>query len=184
MINNKYPYTDFNEYNLDWIILNMKKLLDYFEQINDFATEQYVQDSIAALKLELENKLVPMIDGKVDRIEYVGFVSEVQQSLYSMAGAIQQLQQQTAANAAAIVNTYNTLKAYIDDAVFNLTMQNPFTGQEEPIQIILNYIANLMRGDALTASEYDAALLTATAYDALDLTAYNYDNYGANYITP
>lgn len=179
---NKYPYTDFNEYNLDWIILTLKKLLDYFESISTYATETYVDDAIAALKLSLENELLPMINSKVDNLAFNQFVSEVQQSLFSIQGAVQQLQQESAANAAAIISTYNTLKAYIDDAVFNLTMINPFTGQQEPMQLILNYIANLMRGDALTATAYDAKLLTATAYDGYQLTAYNYDNYGATYL--
>lgn len=175
-----YPYTDFHELNLDWCIVNIKKLLNYFEGLDELATVKYVDDSIEALREALQ----AAIDLKLNRSDFDTFVYELQISLNSIVNDIHALEHATAQNAQAIIDTYNTLKNYIDSQLIDLKVINPMTGESEPIQLVLNYMANLLRDNALTASEYDGAELTATAYDALQLTAYNYDNYGKDYITP
>ena len=175
-----YPYTDFHELNLDWCIVNIKKLLNYFEGLDELATITYVDESIAALRTALQ----AAIDLKLDKADFNTFVYELQISLNSIVNDIHALEHATSQNAQAIIDTYNTLKAYIDSQLIDLKVINPLTGESEPIQLVLNYMANLLRDNALTATEYDGADLTATAYDALQLTAYNYDNYGKDYITP
>lgn len=175
----KYPYTDFNEFNLDFILREVKRLMEYFEGIQGFATIDYVDEELQ----KLNDKLVLMIGQKLDKATYDTFVIEVSSSLNSMANAIELLEAATAQNARDIVDTYNTLKSYIDSQIYNITVVNPLTGLLQPIQLVLNDMANLLRGDALTAAEYDAYELTASAYDALLLTAYDYDNYGKNYIS-
>ena len=175
-----YPYTDFHELNLDWCIVNIKKLLNYFEGLDELATVKYVDDSIEALRAALQ----AAIDLKLNRSDFDTFVYELQISLNSIVNDIHALEHATAQNAQAIIDTYNTLKNYIDSQLIDLEVINPLTGESEPIQLVLNYMANLLRDNALTAAEYDGADLTATAYDALQLTAYNYDNYGKDYITP
>lgn len=175
-----YPYTDYHELNLDWCINNITKLLNYFEGLDELATVTYVDESIAALRAALQ----AAIDLKLDKTDFDTFVYELQISLNSIVNDINTLERATAANAQAIVDTYNELKAYIDSQLIDLEVVNPMTGETEPIQLVLNYMANLLRDNALTAAEYDGAELTATAYDALQLTAYNYDNYGKDYITP
>lgn len=175
-----YPYTDFHELNLDWCIVNIKKLLNYFEGLDELATVTYVDESIEALRAALQ----AAIDLKLNKTDFDTFVYELQISLNSIVNDINTLERTTAANAQAIIDTYNNLKAYIDSQLIDLEVINPLTGESEPIQLVLNYMANLLRDNALTAAEYDGAELTATAYDALQLTAYNYDNYGKDYITP
>lgn len=178
MFINEYPYTDFNELNLDWILKTVKELSDKIEEYEGFATEDFVIEQINALNSEL----VALINTKVDYDEYTTFVSEVQTSLNSFSSIINTLDTRINENAQAIVDTYNELKAYIDEQVIDLQLINPFTGQSEPAQSVINYMANLMRSDSLTAEEYDNAQLTASAYDLLELTAYMYDNYGKQYI--
>lgn len=175
---NKYPYTNFNEYNLDWIIQQVRTLLDYFERIGEYATMEYVDTEIEKLRVSL----TALIDLKLDKADFDIFVAEVQQSLSTISSIIRDLQIATQENAQAIIDTYNSLKAYIDDQLIELDVINPLTGQQQPIQLVLNYMADLLRADSLTAEEYDEAELTAAAYDALELTAYMYDNYGKNYI--
>lgn len=175
----KYPYTDFNEFNLDFILKEVKTLMEYFDKIQGFATIEYVDDEIKKLR----DYLIPLIDEKVDQADYDTFVYEVRNSLNSMAGVIETLQAATAQNARDIVDTYNTLKAYIDSQIYNITVINPLNGLLQPIQVVLNDMANLLRSDALTAGEYDGYEKTAATYDALLLTAYEYDNYGKLYIS-
>lgn len=174
----KYPMTDFNEYNLDWIISETKRLIAYFEELDEFASKEYVDTEINKLRVELKR----LIDLKVNITDYNVFVHEVRESLLSISGTLETLQSAVAINAQAIVDTYRELKQYIDDQIIDLQVINPMTGVVQPIQIVLNYMADLLRADALSAQEYDRAQLTAAAYDALQLTAYVYDNYGKNYI--
>ena len=179
MFINEYPYTDFNELNLDWILKTVRELQEKVIVIDDYATKSYVTEQLT----ELENKLVAMIELKLDKTEFNDFVSEIEMSLDSIAGAISQLQIDVANNAQAIIDTYNTLKDYIDSQLIDLQVINPFTGQTQDLQDVLNYMSNMMRDDSLTAEEYDNAQLTASAYDALQLTAYEYDNHGKQYIS-
>ena len=163
----------------------VNELIDYFNGQEAFATETWVLEQIAACKAELVARLDEMdalIDTKLDKATFNNFVTELQISINSMAGQIRSLEEATAQNAAAIIETYNSLKRYIDDQLIDLEVINPMTGIIQPIQLVLNYMADLLRTDSLTAGEYDAAELTAAAYDALQLTAYTYDNYGKNYI--
>ena len=36
LFNNEYPYTDFHELNLSWVIKKVKELLDYMKQIDEW----------------------------------------------------------------------------------------------------------------------------------------------------
>ena len=178
-----YPYTDFHELNLDWCIENIKKLLNYFEGLDELATITYVDTEIAKAKAACEAMIADLEERKLDKTTFDTFVYEVQQSLNSIVNDVNVLERATAANAQAIIDTYNELKEYIDSQLIELEVVNPLTGNVQPIQLVLNYMADLLRADSLTAQEYDAAELTAAAYDALQLTAYTYDNYGKNYIS-
>ena len=81
-----------------------------------------------------------------------------------------------------VFSTKEKAEEYIDSQLIELEVINPLTGNKQPIQQVLNYMADLLRSESLTAQEYDQALLTAQDYDNLQLTAYVYDNYGKNYI--
>ena len=89
-----------------------------------------------------------------------------------------------------INNNYNILKDYIDynDSILNdkidnisttgIMAYNPTNGLLEPLQKVLNDIAQATNKDGLTASEFDALELTATAFDAYQITAYEFDAEG------
>ena len=91
---------------------------------------------------------------------------------------------------AIINNNFNTLKNYIDininrleEKVDNISTTgimayNPTNGLLEPLQKVLNDIAQLTNQDGLTASEFDALDLTATAFDNYEITAYEFDSQG------
>lgn len=65
-----------------------------------------------------------------------------------------------------------------------LTMFNPITGNYEFYQnVIYAMFDENYRGNALTASEYDALSLTAQEYDEKLLTAYQYDFNGKGLLT-
>lgn len=52
---------------------------------------------------------------------------------------------------------------------------DPTTGLYSPLQIVIDNIYDMNRGNALTATEYDNLELSATDYDEYELTARDYD---------
>lgn len=57
----------------------------------------------------------------------------------------------------------------------NINLYDPTTGLYSPLQTVIDNIYDMNRGNAITASEYDALELTATGYDEYQLTARDYD---------
>lgn len=86
--------------------------------------------------------------------------------------------------------TYNNLKQYVDynDLVLDnkienlqigaIQVYNPTNGLLQPLQQVLNDIAEQANKDGLTATEFDALELTATAFDAYEITAHEFDSEG------
>lgn len=63
-------------------------------------------------------------------------------------------------------------------------VNNPYTGEKEPIDYVLEQIAQAAAGDnAITATEFDALDLSATEFDAKNLTAYMFDMYAKQLLT-
>lgn len=168
------------------VMEKINELIDYFNTLGEFATEEYVNQRIAEVMAALEaakTEIYAAMALKLDRAEFETFLGELQLSLNSITEQIDLIRLQVNANTAQIEYNFNWLKNYIDTQLIDLEVINPFTGQVQPIQTVINYLADLQKQNALTAAEYDAAELTASAYDALQLTAIAYDIDGKNYIS-
>lgn len=88
--------------------------------------------------------------------------------------------------------SYNVLKQYVDyndevldDKITNIQIgqiqvYNPTNGLLQPLQEVLNDIAEQANKDGLTATEFDALELTVTAFDAYEITAHEFDSEGKN----
>ena len=189
---NQFPYTDFHELNLDWVINKMKELenttsylVEEFSKI-EILTEDYIQGmidrAIETNNLEIAQKLIEL---KAEiTIEYKGYVTAQINALTTYIDNqdvhYDQLAQGYADTALA------DAKDYVDSEVLDYTMMiNPITGVYEDVRNVVNDIVSYFHtGDALTAGEYDALDLTAGAYDAYDITAYDYDFNGKTILNP
>ena len=180
---NQFPYTDFHELNLDWLIKKTKQLQ---------ADMTEVQETLAQIEILTEDQINAMISSAIEAnniilaqqfvalkneitTEYKGYVTAQINALTTYVdnqdvfyNDIARGYSQTALEEA---------KEYTDSAVLTYTMMiNPITGEYEDVRNVVEDIVEYFHtGDSLTASEYDALDLTAQTYDDYEISAYDYD---------
>ena len=176
---NNFPYTNFHEMNLDFILNKVKEI-----------------DAIKAQVSELLGKYNDMYNRVNDLSSlYDNFAADIQADLQQweqdaaafIVGTMEQMNREIAAEFANQWSAIDQIMTRMDHLETTVAaayyIDSPFTGERVPMQEVIYQLASLHTTDALTAAEYDAADLTAAAYDALDLTAYAYDWNGATYIS-
>ena len=183
---NQFPYSDFHELNLDWIIKINKQLADQVA---------YISEEFAKIQILTEDQINAMINSAIatNNIELYARMIELKNQITQeyQTFVINQINAQKV----YIDNQdiyYNELakaysdsilvqaNAYTDNKVLNYTMMvSPITGEYEDVRDVVNEIVYYFHTDnSLTAGEYDALDLTASAYDAYDLSAFDYDYNG------
>ena len=132
--------------------------------------EQLDVDAILASIQRLQFEIDTLDNEKANKVD-------VQTALNDLNTALRQ----------TIAQDYQTLKDYSDaqDEILqnqidnfsadNITAYDPTTGLVEPLDVVLSNLYDQTRGNALTASEFDALDLTATAFDAYEITAREFD---------
>ena len=198
---NQFPYSDFHQMNLDWLINMMKALrtqmdaiqkeFDKIEVMTKEQIELLIQEAILNNNRELYNYLTQL------KAQIIAEDKAYTDSQISMAKSYTDNQITSVNNNISDLKIYvdnqdvyydDLAKAYADhavvvanqytdDKVVNYTyMISPITGEYEDVREVINEMINYFHSDnSLTAAEYDALDLTAAAYDAYDLSAFDYD---------
>lgn len=180
---NQFPYSDFHELNLDWLI---KQTKDLITQMN------YLQEEFAKIEVLTEEQINAMISSAIEtnNIQLYNDMTALKATITSEYRSY--VQNQINLLTVYIDNQdayYNGLaqgyadsalsdaKDYVDAQVLNYNMMiNPITGEYEDVRDVVDDVVSYFHTEnSLTAGEYDALDLTASAYDAYDLTAYDYD---------
>ena len=151
-------------------------------------------EAITELQEYVEQYLVDMEEVKQQIVEILATCISLQDQITSNDEDIADLYEKIGnlkAYTDNLVNeNFNILKQYVDynDLVLNekinnlqigaIQVYNPTNGLLQPLQQVLNDIAEQANKDGLTASEFDALELTATAFDAYEITAHEFDSEG------
>ena len=162
MFSNKYPYTDFHEMNLDWVLSEIKKIsarLDditdtILEQANAYTDEQlaHYQEQVDALRIELQ--------AQYDAIErdFDGLQVSINTSLRQMEIRIDELRADMIANINAVNERTDLAIAQNNVYILNelahflsgIQVLNALTGTVMTVQEMLNYLCTLHMTDAIT----------------------------------
>ena len=189
---NKYPYTNFHDINLDYILerisdleVKMKYLEEEWSKIH-VLTEDYIQAMIDRAITAEDMKIQNDLNNLHSRInsERDTYVSQQINSLRNYVD----IQDNNILNASKAYtdSAEARMKLYTDDKLINYTyMYSPITGEYMDVREVVNQIVTYFHSqNSLMASEYDVMDLTATEYDNEEITAYDYDFNGKNLLPP
>lgn len=200
---NKYPYTDFHELNIDWLLSEFKKLSDSYQGIidwieNDAANFNVLLNRIIALEgqtTSLQNQISTeriRVDAKFDAINaeftnqydritreytdmYSAILTDVNAALTTLANTVHQ-------NKIELIQAINDgdaavrgwVEAYLQTFIDNLPDYEQL--------IIYNPVQGIQTNVQTAINDlydyFNAYALTAQQYDNLMLTADEYDSYG------
>ena len=170
---NRYPYTDFHEMNLDWVIAKLKDMEGRIEGLK----EEIITETIAASKEYIDDRLASVISEFNDlknefntlNNNFNSLNSEFISLRNSVAAQILQLDNKIDAAVVGVnqrtdlllQNMYNRIFEDLSASLAQIKVINYFTGEEMSVQDMFNYLAMLHLNDSI---DYDTMALRAKTY--------------------
>lgn len=181
----KYPYTDFHELNLDWLLAKMKEIDENLDRIKqeaiDAATEnakEYLDEQLNDFYAEFDQLKIDFetLNLNVESLnnQFVSFTNYVNSEILK-------IQQRVDADMAAInastdqkiADAKNELFNDLSTELANIKVINFFTGELVSVQDMFNYLSMLHISDSI---DYDTMAYRAKTYSQLVALNINYTN--------
>ena len=182
IFDNKYPYSDFHELNLDWIletVSNLEKRVDSLK--NEFLEQanKYTDEKFAELKndlSELEQELNTVVDELQE--QYSEFTRVINARIQFIQNDIDDLNQKIDAEIIganeytnqAIIQNNDYLIEKLSETLGSLLVINFFNGEKITIQEMFDTLAKLHIQDPLTYTEYAEKNITNENLALLNMT--------------
>ena len=205
--NHKYPYENFHELNLDWVLSKINEFQQNLDDLEERVTQaaiaaakEYVDIEVADIRLDLANlhdevdELNRNFTETVDQLQlqYNTFVTAVDNSINRLVHRIEDFEDEINATVIGLTALMDQKIAvnneYILDQVaqglINLKVLNYFTGELVTVQNMFDTLAMLHLDNPITYTELANSNITYAALAALNMTYTELAVKGNSFINP
>lgn len=187
---NKYPYTDFHELNLDWLLNEVSTIEKRIDELHDELKQEltdelkaYVDSQISSLEDAFETLTIRfnVLDLHVSELDtaFANFTTYVNNEIAGFKRYVDD--QITATNLRTDLLIASNNQFIIDtmaEQLRNMTVLNFFNGQYVTVQEMFNDLAKLHLNDAIAYNVITARGYTYGSIEALNLTYGDIVNHG------
>lgn len=176
MIFNSYPYEDFHEMNLDWVIKKLKEMDAALDELHDRILTEAIEATKEYVDTELAGFLAEFADLKSDFIVLTNNFNSLNSEFIALKNSTDAkftaLESEIAAAVVAVNQRTDLLLQAMYDRIFSdlstqlsqIKVINYFTGEQVTVQDMFNYLAMLHLNDSI---DYDTMALRAKTYTQL-----------------
>ena len=180
---NEYPYTNYHNLNLDWVIGKLKEVEASIVGIKEAIegdVRAYVEETLKPYEIRL-NSLIEEVGSLTDEVSDIlaQYDREIDKFKADVNVAIEKIRRdlQTSIDAVNALtdtkienNNIYLLNQISENFGAAVRVVNPFTGSWVSIQEMVDYLSNFHISDSITYAEMVERALTYNQFAALDIT--------------
>lgn len=186
---NDFPYTDFHEMNLDWILNKIKEVQERINNFEDVVLKKanaYTDSEIIKLSQKISEEFVSFTKEITEKIanidsnyeQFVNYVNNritlMENELIKMNDYIQTiLKQANEYTQQAIINNNAYIISETTKALSTVKVINYFTGERISIQEMFNYLCQFHLENAINYKVMASRKKTYTEFNNLNMTYTN-----------
>lgn len=179
----RFPWTNFHEENLDWIITTLKmleekvKILENQESLANRYTDQQIAIALATMRGELAAV------EKALRTEAENVVQNIQNQIAALSARIEAVQVSIAPFVDARIDQNNQkIYATMGEAIQNATVTDYFSGERVTVQKMFDILAAYHLEDPMTYNQFAGKNVTYSHLASLNITYIQLANNGNNLV--